>query len=194
MMAFIRNFQVALLAMALPLSAFAGPQYSADDIVGHFKQDPAAAVEPDCPEGSICLPKKGTRAVCIGAASACAGSAPAAAKPPSAFDLLITFELGSDELSAQARENLEVFARALQDPNLSSTTFNVDGHTDARGSDAFNRTLSERRAAKVVEFLQSMGVDRARLEAKGHGEDKPRDTSDPFAAVNRRVEATIRTQ
>lgn len=184
-------FAVAALTCAVPLTAYAGPQYSAQDIVGHFNQEPAAA-EPDCPEGSICLPKKGTRAVCIGTGSACAQQE-VATRPPSAFDLLITFELGSDELSAQAKENLAEFARALNDPNLSSTNFNVDGHTDARGSDAFNRTLSERRAAAVVDYLESLGVDRARLQAQGHGESQPRD-ADPFAAINRRVEATIRTQ
>lgn len=191
-MTFKRIFAFAAIAAALPFSAYAGPQYSAGDIVEHFNAEPAAA-EPDCPEGAICLPKKGTRAVCIGTGSACAQHEPPAAKA-SAFDLLITFELGSDELSAQAKENLKEFARALQDPNLASAKFNVDGHTDARGSDSFNMTLSERRAAAVVKYLESLGVDSSRLKAKGHGESEPRDAQDPFAAINRRVEATIRTQ
>jgi len=192
-MPFKRIFLSAIAAAALPLAAYGGPQYSAQDIVGHFNQETAASAEPDCPEGSICLPKKGTRAVCIGTGSACAGQEPKTAKAE-AFDLLITFELGSDQLSAQARENLTEFAKALNDPNLSSTSFNVDGHTDARGSDEFNRTLSERRATAVVQFLESLGVDRSRLNAQGHGESQPRDSQDPFAAINRRVEATIRTQ
>jgi outer membrane protein OmpA-like peptidoglycan-associated protein len=193
MMTFMRVFAFAAVAAILPLSAHAGPQYSAGDIVEHFNAEPAAAAEPDCPEGAICLPKKGTRAVCIGTGSACAQQEPQTARA-SGFDLLITFELGSDQLSAQAKDNLTEFAKALQDPNLAATSFNVDGHTDARGSDAFNRTLSERRAAAVVEYLEALGVDRSRLQARGHGEAAPRDTQDPFAAINRRVEATIRTE
>ena len=192
-MMFRRNFYVAVVAVAIPVVANAQAQYSAEDVVGHFKQEAAAVTETDCPEGAICLPKKGTRAVCIGTGSACAGQEPPAAKA-SGFDLLITFELGSDELSAQAKQNLAEFARALQDPNLATASFNVDGHTDARGSDEFNMTLSERRAAAVVKYLETLGVDKSRLQAQGHGESQPRDTQDPFAAINRRVEATIRTQ
>lgn len=185
-------FAVVAVTCIVPLTAVAGPQYSAGDIVGHFDQPPAAA-EPDCPEGSVCLPKKGTRAVCIGTGSACAQEQPKSARAE-AFDLLITFELGSDELSPQARENLAEFAKALKDPALSSVDFNVDGHTDARGSQSFNQTLSERRAAAVVDYLESLGVDSARLRPHGYGESEPRDTADPFAPINRRVEATIRTK
>jgi outer membrane protein OmpA-like peptidoglycan-associated protein len=188
-----RVFAIAVCAVAVPSFSFAGPQYTAQDIVGHFNAPASVAAEPDCPAGSICIPKKGTRAVCIGTGSACAQQEPVAAAP-SAFDLLITFDLGSDQLSAQAKENLTEFARALQDPALASTSFNVDGHTDARGSDAFNKTLSERRAATVVQYLEQLGVDSSRLRAAGHGEAAPRDVQDPFAAINRRVEATIRTQ
>jgi len=191
-MPFRRVFAYATMAAVLPFAALAGPQYSAEEVIGHFNAEPAAA-EPDCPEGAVCLPKKGTRAVCIGTGSACAQHEPPSAKP-SGFDLLITFDLGSDQLSEQAKENLTEFARALQDPDLATAEFNVDGHTDARGSDSFNMTLSQRRAAAVVKYLESLGVDSSRLKAKGHGESEPRDTQDPFAAINRRVEATIRTQ
>ena len=150
-----------ILATAIacsPVAAMAQAQYSAADVVGHFKQpeaEAAAAAAPSCPEGSICLPKKGTRAVCIGTGSACAGQAAAAAPAePSGFDLLITFELGSDRLSDQAQANLREFAKAMSDPALDGTLFNVDGHTDARGSDELNNALSERRAAVVVQFLK----------------------------------------
>lgn len=193
-MSTVRIFFAAALVLSLPMAAAAqsAAQYSADDIVGYFNEEPAAA-DPNCPEGAICLPKKGTRAVCIGTGSACASQEPPTAKAEG-FDLLVTFELGSDALSPQARKNLAEFARALQDPSLQAATFNVDGHTDARGSDAFNQTLSQRRAQRVVDYLGSLGIDSARLEAAGHGESSPRNTQDPFAAINRRVEATIRTR
>jgi outer membrane protein OmpA-like peptidoglycan-associated protein len=183
-----RFFVLAALAAALDAGAAAaqGASYSASDIEAHF----APAL--DCPEGRACAPKARTRAVCIGAASACAADT-AAPPDPGGFDMLITFELGSDRLSPQARENLAEFARAMQGDKLSGATFNIDGHTDARGSDAFNLDLSNRRAEAVVSYLESLGVSRDRLQAKGHGESSPR-VDDPFAGINRRVEATIRMQ
>lgn len=184
----------AMIVAALPALAQAQAQYTAQDIVGHFKPEPAAAAAPDCPEGSVCLPKKGTRAVCIGTGSACAGQQVATAPKADGFDLLITFELGSDTLSAQARTNLEQFAAALKDPALADAVFNVDGHTDARGPADFNEGLSQRRAEAVVQYLESLGVPRSRLAARGFGPNKPRDASDPFAPINRRVEATIGTR
>jgi outer membrane protein OmpA-like peptidoglycan-associated protein len=184
----MRIMLAAAIALAIPTlsAAQTAPQYSADQILKHFNSS-------DCPDGN-CLPKANTRAVCIGTAADCANQAPPPVEAAGGFDLLITFEIGSDRLSSQAQANLAEFARAMSDPSLAAATFNVDGHTDARGSDAFNQTLSERRAESVVRYLESLGVDRARLQAKGHGEADLRNPADPFAEVNRRVEATIRTR
>jgi len=171
-------------------AAQTSPEYSAEQILEHFMRKSAAGE--DCADGK-CLTKGDTRAVCIGTASECAGQQPQTAKAEG-FDLLVTFEFGSDRLSPQARANLEEFARAMRDPSLAGTTFNVDGYTDAVGSDAFNQALSERRAESVVRYLESLGIDRSRLRAKGHGETDLRDPQDPFSGANRRVEATIRTR
>ncbi len=43
-------------------------------------------------------------------------------------------------------------------------------HTDARGGDGYNMQLSSRRAAKTVNYLISLGVDRRRITGKGYGE------------------------
>ena len=177
----------SVLALALPAVAAAQAQYSAEEIEKHFS---APAPEVECEPGQICLPKSKSRGVCIGAASKCGSDSTQTAR----VDLLITFELGSDRLSPQAKENLAEFARALNGDALKNVQFNVDGHTDASGSDTYNLSLSERRAASVVSFLKAQGIDPSRLTAKGHGESEPRDSSDPFAAINRRVEATVRTQ
>ena len=185
---------VCALAIALPSMAFAQAQYSANDIANHFAPalEETAAVQ-DCPAGSICLPKGKSRGVCIGSKSKC-GKEPATARADvGGFDLLITFELGSERLSPQAQQNLREFAKAMSTDALSSMKFNVDGHTDASGSNSFNKTLSERRAASVVRFLEAQGIAPERLKAQGHGESSPR-SSDPFAAINRRVEATVRVQ
>lgn len=182
-----RTFITAAAVAVLPVAALA-QSFSAKDVEAHFKQAP----ELNCPTGQECLVKPIARGVCVGTASKCGSDTTTTARiEPTAFDLLITFEIGSDRLSDQARLNLTEFARALNGDALRNVQFNVDGHTDASGSDAFNLSLSERRAASVVSFLKGQGISPARLEATGHGESSPRD-ADPFAAINRRVEATVR--
>jgi len=65
----------------------------------------------------------------------------------------------------------------------------VEGHTDAVGSDTYNLTLSQRRAAAVKEYLVSVhGIDAARLKDVGYGLFRPIEGTDPLAAENRRVQ------
>jgi OmpA-OmpF porin, OOP family len=45
----------------------------------------------------------------------------------------------------------------------------VSGYADSRGSDVYNRKLSEERAQAVVEYLVSQGIDRQRMKATGNG-------------------------
>lgn len=72
----------------------------------------------------------------------------------------------------------------------------IEGHTDSQGTDAYNLDLSRRRAAAVMEYLTTAGVDPSRLESEGYGESKPIDTNDTKEgrANNRRVEFTILEQ
>ena len=69
----------------------------------------------------------------------------------------------------------------------------VEGHTDAVGSDEYNMRLSQRRAESVVAYLVAHGISKDRLVAKGMGETKPIDTNDtPLGrARNRRTEFMI---
>ena len=70
----------------------------------------------------------------------------------------------------------------------------VDGHTDSKGSDAYNLRLSDRRAKGVYEYLTAHGVDAARLDGpKGFGESQPIDTNDTAAGRqrNRRTELKV---
>lgn len=69
-------------------------------------------------------------------------------------------------------------------------TFSVEGHTDSDGDNAFNQTLSEKRARAVAEKLAEMGIDPSRLSSKGWGETKPlaSNTTSEGKASNRRVE------
>ncbi|MBW6492231.1 MAG: OmpA family protein [Lentimicrobium sp.] len=69
-------------------------------------------------------------------------------------------------------------------------SFSVEGHTDSDGSDIYNQTLSEQRAATVVSTLVNLGIDSGRLTYTGWGESKPLDTNSTAEgkANNRRVE------
>jgi outer membrane protein OmpA-like peptidoglycan-associated protein len=69
----------------------------------------------------------------------------------------------------------------------------VEGHTDDRGDAAANLDLSRRRAEAVVAFLVAHGVERSRLEPRGHGAERPiaDNRSDQGRRANRRVELHI---
>lgn len=70
----------------------------------------------------------------------------------------------------------------------------IDGHTDSDGSDAYNQTLSERRAAAVLEYFHTKGgIERSRFVVKGYGESRPAVPNDSREnkAINRRVELTL---
>jgi len=66
----------------------------------------------------------------------------------------------------------------------------VQGHTDNVGTDAYNQTLSEARAAAVVTWLTQHGVTASQLSAKGYGKTTPvaDNNTDAGRAKNRRVE------
>ena len=66
----------------------------------------------------------------------------------------------------------------------------VQGHTDDRGNDSHNMTLSDARAQSVREYLIAQGIDAARLTARGYGETTPIESNRTASgrAANRRVE------
>ena len=70
----------------------------------------------------------------------------------------------------------------------------VAGYTDAKGTDAYNQKLSERRAKIVYDYLTSHGIDATRLEGPiGHGENDPigDNATDAGRAQNRRTELQV---
>ncbi len=70
----------------------------------------------------------------------------------------------------------------------------VDGHTDSKGTEAYNQKLSERRAHGVYEYLLSHGVPASQIVGeKGFGKDKPIDTNDTEQGRqrNRRTELNV---
>ncbi|WP_158884967.1 OmpA family protein [Rhodanobacter sp. L36] len=70
----------------------------------------------------------------------------------------------------------------------------VAGYTDSKGSDAYNQSLSERRAKIVYDYLTGHGIDASRLEGPiGHGENNPigDNATDSGRAQNRRTELQV---
>jgi outer membrane protein OmpA-like peptidoglycan-associated protein len=103
----------------------------------------------------------------------------------------LLFDTDSDVLNAAARQNLSSLASSLD--KYPGTDLLIVGHTDAVGTDSYNLSLSERRAAAVSNYLASQGVTRARLRPAGRGESEPVATNDTDTgrAQNRRVEVAI---
>ena len=104
---------------------------------------------------------------------------------------MVNFAFNSSELSSSAKTNLDKLAKVLV--NNPDTNINIYGHTDNKGTDAYNMTLSEKRANSVVNYLASHGVKRNRMFAKGMGESDPVATNETEAgrAENRRGEFAI---
>jgi OOP family OmpA-OmpF porin len=103
----------------------------------------------------------------------------------------IQFESGTAEIKAVSFPILdEVVLVMTERPSI---RLGVHGHTDNRGSAAFNLKLSQQRAQSVVNYLSEKGVALERLEYKGFGMDKPLvpNTSDENRTKNRRVEFKI---
>ncbi len=116
-------------------------------------------------------------------------AAGAAAVPPArpSLSLLIQFDFNSAHVRAESQQALSNLSQALQSPELLNSKFAVEGHTDAKGAVAYNLKLSEQRAQAVSDFLQSKGVDAARLHSAGMGSTALSNPEQPFAAQNRRV-------
>jgi len=76
----------------------------------------------------------------------------------------------------------------------STQTISVEGHTDATGPNDLNKWLSQQRAESVVNYLVKQGIDKSRLEALGHGENKPvaDNASTQGRAANRRIEFIVK--
>jgi len=98
----------------------------------------------------------------------------------------VLFDFDSAELKAGANTELARVASVLK--KYPQTTIRVEGHTDGKGSDAYNQELSKRRADAVRTALIQQGIDPSRIEAVGLGETRPISSND---AMNRRVTIVI---
>jgi outer membrane protein OmpA-like peptidoglycan-associated protein len=103
----------------------------------------------------------------------------------------VLFDTGQYTLRGETREKLAKLAGiVLSHPGLRLT---AEGYTDSTGSPEFNRTLSEKRAYAVVDYLAGQGLPRDVLGAAGLGSTRPVASNDTVAGrrQNRRVELIV---
>ena len=105
----------------------------------------------------------------------------------------VTFASDSADLTSAADAQLKTVSGQLaQYPD--GGTLSIVGHTDDVQDDAYNQTLSEKRANAVKTRLEQLTkLDKWQTSVSGKGESEPKvnDTSDEARAVNRRVEITL---
>jgi OmpA-OmpF porin, OOP family len=104
----------------------------------------------------------------------------------------ISFEHGKSEVAPSSTDLLDAVAQILADnPGIDRLT--IVGHADATGDPANNPPLSLARAKAVKAYLESKGIEPARLTAEGVGAEAPidRNDTDEGRARNRRVEFKV---
>jgi outer membrane protein OmpA-like peptidoglycan-associated protein len=103
----------------------------------------------------------------------------------------VLFDTGSYTLKPAARERLaRISGIVLAYPDL---RLEIEGHTDSVGSDAYNQTLSEKRAGSVRDYLVDNGVSINNVIARGLGKGSPVADNSTAAGrkLNRRVEMIV---
>jgi outer membrane protein OmpA-like peptidoglycan-associated protein len=104
----------------------------------------------------------------------------------------IYYDFDKATLRPESITELNKLLKLLQDnPAL---RVEIGGHTDGKGSNEYNIALSQRRSQSVVNWLIGKGVDKARLSARGYGEEVPLATNDDEEEgreLNRRTEFEV---
>ena len=103
----------------------------------------------------------------------------------------VLFDYNKASVRAESLSTLDRVASVMME--YPTTRFLIEGHTDDRGRDSYNKNLSDQRAASVRTYLTEKGIPAARLESKGFGEERPIASNKTAAGrqENRRVELSI---
>jgi K(+)-stimulated pyrophosphate-energized sodium pump len=107
------------------------------------------------------------------------------------FDRL-TFETGSDKLTASSNEQLDNIANVLK--AFPTVKLKLGGYTDNVGNPEANKTLSASRAKNVMTDLVSRGIAADRLESEGYGQEHPicpANDTEECKAQNRRISMRV---
>lgn len=103
----------------------------------------------------------------------------------------IKFETARAIIEADSRRIVDDVIKAAKE--CPEVRFQIGGHTDSRGRESYNQSLSETRARSVVRYMVNAGIDPERVTARGFGEASPvadNDTSEG-RAKNRRIEFKV---
>jgi peptidoglycan-associated lipoprotein len=117
--------------------------------------------------------------------------AAALAAARAAFATAIYFDYDRSELKPEARATLDAKLPLLR--ANSQVRIRIAGHTDERGSDAYNIALGQRRAAAAKAYLVANGIAADRIDVVSFGEDRPAamGSNEEAWAKNRRDEFEI---
>jgi OOP family OmpA-OmpF porin len=110
------------------------------------------------------------------------------------IELRLEFDFDSAKLRPGHYAEIERVAGFMRE--YPETRAQLEGHTDSRGTEAYNQALSERRAYSVRDYLiDEADIDPRRITAVGYGEARPvaDNDTDEGRQRNRRVEAVIDT-
>src|SRR5262249_27452955 len=105
---------------------------------------------------------------------------------------VVQFETDKAVIRDESKPILNAVAGVMKDhPEIERVR--VEGHTDNKGTNEHNLTLSRERARSVKEYLVAQGVDAKRLATEGFGETRPvaDNTTDEGRYKNRRVDFVI---
>ena len=107
------------------------------------------------------------------------------------FESGLLFDVAKYDLRPTAQQNLTNLSEILN--KYPDTNILIEGHTDSDGSDSYNQTLSEQRAASVSNYLAGHAVVGSRMSTVGYGETQPVADNSTAAGkqANRRVEVAI---
>ena len=103
----------------------------------------------------------------------------------------VFFDFDKYDLRPESNVELDRVVSFLKEyPNVA---IEMSAHTDSKGSDQYNYTLSDNRARSVMNYILSKGIAADRIVSQGYGETKPVDTNETDAGrqMNRRVEFKI---
>jgi OOP family OmpA-OmpF porin len=100
-----------------------------------------------------------------------AAAAPQAVVQKVTFDADALFDFDKAVLRPEGKTALDAFVGQLGGVDVAAIT--AAGHTDRIGSNSYNQTLSERRAASVKDYLVAKGVQPGSVQTRGMGESQP---------------------
>ena len=125
---------------------------------------PASLSQPQKPQCDYYRKRAQTRGVQLGAETT---------PETTSVAIKVTFATDSAQLTPEAIQTLDKLGQALKSQELVSCCFQIEGHTDSVGSDAYNQALSQRRAQSVTHYLSERYGLKERTITVGYGEQKP---------------------